>query len=61
MALSTPIKQRELVCEPHLAERRLSFAVEVIIASGNWKHLLSLKIILVPVSNGYYVLEMTDT
>ena len=29
--------------EPHSVERRLSFAVEVTTASGNWKHPLSLK------------------
>ena len=47
--------------EPSLVERKLSFAVEAITASGNWKHLLPLKIILVPVSIGYHVLEMADT
>ena len=47
--------------EPRSVERRLSFAVEVTTASGNWKHPLLLKIILVPVSNGCYVLEIADT
>ena len=47
--------------EPRTEECRLSFAVEVMTASRNWKHPLPLKIILVPVSNGYYVLEMVDT
>ena len=31
--------------EPRLVGRRLSFAVKVTTASGNWKHLLPLKII----------------
>ena len=31
--------------EPRSVERRLSFAVEVTTASGNWKHPLSLKVI----------------
>ena len=47
--------------EPRSVERSLSFAVEVTTASGNWKHPLPLKSFLVPVSNGYYVLEMADT
>ena len=47
--------------EPSSVERRLSYALEVMTASGNWKHPLPLKIVLVPVSNGYYVLEMADT
>ena len=47
--------------EPHSVERRLSFAVEVTTASGNWKHPLPLKIIFSSVSNGYYILEMADT
>ena len=51
--ISTPMKQQELV-EPHLVERRLSFDVEVTTASGNWKHPVPSKIILVLVSNGYY-------
>ena len=46
--------------EPRSVERRLCFAVEVPTASGNWKHPLLLKIIFSAVSNGYYVLEMTD-
>ena len=47
--------------EPHSVEHRLSFAVEVKTVSGNWKHPLSLKIISVAISNGYYVLEMAYT
>ena len=47
--------------EPRSVEHRLSFAVEVTTVSGNWKHPLPLKSFLVPVSNGYYVLEMADT
>ena len=42
-------------------ERKLSFAVEVTTASGNLKHPLSWKSFLVPVPNGYYVLEMAGT
>ena len=47
--------------EPSLVERRLSIAVEVMTATGNWNHPLPLKIIFSAVSNGYYVLEMADT
>ena len=47
--------------EPRSAERRVSFAVEVTTASGNWKHPLPLKIIFSAISNGYHVLEMADT
>ena len=47
--------------EPRWVEHRLSFAVEVTTASGNWKHPLLLKIIFSAISNGYYVLEMADT
>ena len=47
--------------EPRSVEHRLSFAVEVITASGNLKHPLPLKIIFSAVSNGYYVLEMAGT
>ena len=46
--------------EPHSVERRLSFAVEVATASGNWRHPPLTKIIFSAVSNGYYVLEMAD-
>ena len=54
-------KSARTCIEPRPVERRLSFTVEVTTASGNWKHPLPLKIILVPVSSGYYVLEMADT
>ena len=47
--------------EPRSVERRLSFAVEVTTASGNWKHPLPLKINFSAISNGYHVLEMADT
>ena len=47
--------------EPRSVEHRLSFDVEVMTASGNWKHPLLLKIILLPVPNGYYILEMAGT
>ena len=47
--------------EQHLVEHRLSFSVEETTASGNWKHLLPLKIILVPICNGYQILEMAGT
>ena len=42
-------------CEQRSVECRLSFTVEVMTASENWKHPLPFKIIVVPVSNGYYV------
>ena len=45
---------------PRSIESRLSFAVEVTTASENWKHPLSLKIILSARYNGCYVLEMAD-
>ena len=47
--------------EPRSVKRRLSFAVEITSASGNWKHPLPFKTFLVPGSNGYYVLEMAYT
>ena len=46
--------------EPRSVEGRLSFAVEVMTASGNYKHPLHLKIIFSAVSNSYYILEMSD-
>ena len=47
--------------QPCSVERRLSFAVWVKTAAGNWKHPLPLKIVFSAVSNGYYVLEMAYT
>ena len=46
--------------EPHSVEHRLSFAVEVTAASGNWAP-ASLENHLVSVSNGYCILEMAGT
>ena len=54
-------KKARTCIKPRSVERRLSFAIGVTTAAGNWKHPLPLKIIFSAVSNGYYVLEMDDT
>ena len=47
--------------EPFLVERRLSFTVEVTTATGNWKHLLLLKIIFLCPFPMVTVVEMAGT